>query len=178
MRSRLRDLLAVATSLVVIRAMTRQGALASVARRAPADGTAGPDHVASLGLLGYGLVSLALVAASALVVGDLLQQHEETRKLATALTRGDPKKAPPLLIRYGCAGCHTIPGVPGADGKVGPPLSNLRQRVFIAGVVRNEPDVLVRWIVEPQEIAPKAAMPVTGISEQEARNVAAWLYEH
>jgi cytochrome c2 len=33
----------------------------------------------------------------------------------------------------------------------------------------------VRWIVNPRAVSPKTAMPVTGISEADARHVAAYL---
>jgi cytochrome c len=72
--------------------------------------------------------------------------------------------------------CHTIPDGPGADGKVGGSLAGLRQRVFIAGVVPNTADNLINWIVRPQAFSPRSAMPATGISQSEARDVAAWLY--
>jgi cytochrome c len=102
----------------------------------------------------------------------------QRRDVAVALTRGDPSRAPPLMMRYGCAGCHTIDGVAGADGKVGPVLNGLRDRVFLAGRVRNTADHLVQWIVSPQSISPGSAMPASGISETEARDVAAFLYMH
>jgi cytochrome c1 len=66
--------------------------------------------------------------------------------------------------------------VPGAQGKVGPTLSDLREQVYIGGVVRNTPDNLVGWIVDPQHFSPGSAMPRTGITEGEARDVAAFLY--
>ena len=80
------------------------------------------------------------------------------------------------MRRYGCAGCHTIPGIPGGDGQVGGSLAGLSHRVYIAGVVTNSPDNLVGWIVAPQAFSPRTAMPATGISEAEARDVAAYLY--
>ena len=92
------------------------------------------------------------------------------------MTGGDIARAPDLIRRYGCAGCHTIPGIPGGDGKVGGPLQDIRQRVYVGGVVTNSPDNLVRWIVSPQTFSPRSAMPATGITEAEARDVAAYLY--
>jgi cytochrome c2 len=80
------------------------------------------------------------------------------------------------MRRYGCGGCHTIPGVPGADGMTGPPLSGLIHRVYIGGVASNSPDHLIQWIVAPQKLSPHSAMPATGISEAQARDVAAYLY--
>jgi cytochrome c2 len=102
----------------------------------------------------------------------------QSNAVARALTGGDPARASVMVTRYGCGGCHTIPGVPAADGKVGPPLGGIRQRVFIAGVLPNTADNLINWIVEPRAFSPGSAMPVTGISKAEARDVAAWLYGH
>jgi len=102
-------------------------------------------------------------------------RQQDTKAEAAALTGGDPGRAPELFVRYGCAGCHTIPGVQRANGRVGPPLRQIAGRVYIGGVLTNRPDNLVRWIVNPRAISPKTAMPVTGISEAEARHVAAYL---
>ena len=123
-----------------------------------------------LALLLCGALALATFAGTAIRKGG------DALVVATAITGGDPSRAPALLRRYGCAGCHTIPGVPGARGQVGGSLAGLRQRVYIAGVVPNDADNLVRWIVAPTALDPLTAMPVTGITEPEARDVAAWLY--
>jgi cytochrome c len=95
---------------------------------------------------------------------------------AVALTEGDPAAAPAAIRRYGCAGCHMIPGVAAAQGLVGPPLAGLRERVYVAGVLPNSAGNLIRWIVDPPAIDPRTAMPASGISEAEARDVAAYLY--
>jgi len=105
-------------------------------------------------------------------------QQSRNEAIARALLHGDPASAPALIRRYGCGGCHTISAAPGADGQVGPSLNNLRQRVFIGGAVRNAPDNLVRWIVSPSSLAPGTAMPASGITEAEARDVATFLYAH
>ncbi|GGC64598.1 cytochrome c [Siccirubricoccus deserti] len=105
-----------------------------------------------------------------------LRQPGEDERVARAITGGDPARAPALLRRYGCAGCHTIPGVPGADGKVAAPLAGLRARVYIGGVVPNTAENLVVWLLDPRALSPRTAMPATGITEAEARDVAAYLY--
>jgi cytochrome c1 len=69
-----------------------------------------------------------------------------------------------------------IPGIHGANGLVGPPLTNFAQRAYIAGEVANTADFLVRWIEVPQAIEPGTAMPNLGITEGQARNIAAYLY--
>ncbi len=125
------------------------------------------------------MLSLALLVV-ALLCGLAMQWRLERKEneIARAITGGEPTRAPMLLRRYGCAGCHTIPGIDGADGQVASSLAQLRQRVFIGGVARNTPKNLVRWIVDPHGLSPQSAMPATGITEAEARDVAAYLYAH
>ena len=82
--------------------------------------------------------SLAAAALCALLAAGLVGVHQvnqmrEDADVAVALTGGDPTNAAGLAIRYGCAGCHTIPGLPGAHGLVAAPLAGLRRRVYIAG---------------------------------------------
>jgi cytochrome c2 len=102
--------------------------------------------------------------------------RQQAVRVARAMTGGDPAHAPDIMRRYGCGGCHTIPGLAGADGQVGPPLTGLVHRVYIGGGANNSPDNLVTWIVSPQTFAPRTAMPATGITAAEARDVAAYLY--
>ena len=116
------------------------------------------------------------VAAIAILAGMDLKERSRTLTIARTMTNGDPVRAPNLLRRYGCGGCHTIRGIARADGKVAAPLQDLRERVYIAGVVPNTSDNLVKWIINPQALSPRSAMPATGISESEARDVAAYLY--
>jgi cytochrome c len=123
------------------------------------------------------IISIVLVPAAWLTTESWIASSQ-LEAVARALTSGDPTRASALVTRYGCGGCHAIPGLPGADGKVGPPLAGLRQRVFIAGKLSNTPDNLINWIVQPRAYSPDSAMPATGISRDEARDVAAWLYAH
>jgi cytochrome c1 len=57
-------------------------------------------------------------------------------------------------------------------------MSIVSKRIYIAGVLENRSDNLVAWIVSPQSFSPQTAMPNTGISAQEAKNLAAYLYAH
>jgi mono/diheme cytochrome c family protein len=120
--------------------------------------------------------AIALVVASATTVAMTWTAQQQSESTARAMAGGDLARAPDIIRRYGCAGCHTIPGIPGGDGQVGGPLADIKHRVYVGGVVRNSPDNLVRWIVSPQTFSPRSAMPATGISEAEARDVATYLY--
>jgi cytochrome c2 len=127
-------------------------------------------------VLAIGSLSSVLLAVG--LIWYAVDQSAQRTAIAKALTHGDADRAPALITRYGCGGCHTIPGAPGADGKVGPDLSGLIQRVYLGGVLRNTPVNLVHWVVDPQRYLAGSAMPATGISEPEARDVAAYLYAH
>ena len=89
---------------------------------------------------------------------------------------GTASRGPIAMERYGCGTCHTIPGVRGANGKVAPPLLWFGQRSFIAGEVSNTPEHLITWITVPQAIEPGTAMPNLGVTDEEARDIAAYLY--
>ncbi|MBY5407830.1 cytochrome C [Rhizobium leguminosarum] len=126
--------------------------------------------------LSYVMAGVVLILVLAGVAANLVKDRERRQNVAIAMTSGDPTRAAEIFRRYGCVGCHIIPGVPGADGKVGGPLTDLRQRVYIGGVANNTPENLVQWIVFPQRFSANSAMPATGISEVEARDLAAYLY--
>jgi cytochrome c len=119
---------------------------------------------------------LIVVASAAFVTTGVVRDKHTKASIARMMTGGDPGRAPAIFRRYGCAGCHTISGIPGADGQAGAPLAELSKRVYIAGVLENRPANLVAWIVSPQRFSPQTAMPQSGISEQEARDLAAYLY--
>jgi cytochrome c1 len=63
-----------------------------------------------------------------------------------------------------------------ADGTIGPPLGGFGSRIYIAGVQQNTPENLARWIARPQEVQPGNAMPDLGVTEPQARDIAAYLY--
>lgn len=69
-----------------------------------------------------------------------------------------------------------IPGVSGANGLVGPPLIKWSGRSFIAGEVPNNPENLITWITVPQSIEPGTVMPNLGVLDEDARDIAAYLY--
>lgn len=141
-----------------------------------------PPSAPAITTLRYPRISLSAMVVLALVVlglvygGYAYKRDRNERALAVAVTGGDPDLAPRLMVYYGCGGCHTIPGIRGANGQVGPPLQAFSRRSYVGGVMTNTPDHLVEWIVNPRGADPRTAMPATGISPEEARHVAAYLY--
>jgi cytochrome c len=82
-----------------------------------------------------------------------------------------------LIGQKGCAGCHIIPGIPGATGTVGPNLTGVATRESIAGgaVMNNGPDDIKRWILDPPSIKPGTQMPKLGLTDDEATKITAYL---
>ena len=89
---------------------------------------------------------------------------------------GDPDRGWQALQDYGCHACHLIPGVPGANSLVGPPLTGWAERRYIAGALPNTPEYLIQWVRYPQAIEPGTAMPNMDVTEQDARDISAYLY--
>ncbi len=92
------------------------------------------------------------------------------------LTGGDPYRGRDQIRRYGCDSCHTIPGVSTADALVGPPLTRIALRTYLAGRLENTPENMQRWIRNPWSIDERTAMPNMGVTERDARDIAAFLY--
>lgn len=86
-----------------------------------------------------------------------------------------PERGRLAIHQYACTACHTVPGVAGADTRVGPPLAGMGSRPFIAGFLANTPSNMVRWLQDPPAQNELTAMPDLGVSEQDARDMAAYL---
>lgn len=107
-------------------------------------------------------------------------QHHETHKQAEVLaawaTGGNPTTGQATVQRLGCGACHQMGAVAGTNGQVGPALDDLSSRAEFAGKVAGEPKPLIAWIQHPQSISPGVGMPDIPMSDQDARDIAAYLY--
>jgi cytochrome c len=118
---------------------------------------------------------VAVVACAALVAlaGCEWGRHEQPHRQVPGGSARDGRTA---IVRHGCGGCHVIPGIQRAEGRVAPPLTAFAERGYVAGVVANNPDNLIRWLRSPAAVNPGTAMPDLGLTEAEARDIAAYLY--
>jgi cytochrome c len=121
-------------------------------------------------------VLAVLVAVGGGFVANQMEAKQRLEARARALTGGDPEAGQAALMRRPCKACHEIPGIAGAKGKAGPPLTGFSGRAYIGGRLENTPDNLVNWIVDPHATDPQTAMPATGVGAREARDIAAYLY--
>jgi|SRR5947209_17638323 len=102
--------------------------------------------------------------------------RQQVQRAATLTGGGNALTGQTDIRKYGCNGCHEINGVPGARGLIGPRLDGLSQRYYIAGELPNTPNNLMLWIEHPRQVEPHTAMPEMGVTEQDSRDIAAYLY--
>ncbi|MGE0260562.1 MAG: cytochrome c family protein [Alphaproteobacteria bacterium] len=122
-----------------------------------------------------GHVALAVLACFGLVGCDYFLKPALDNKFVQG---GDPGRGLALIDggAFGCAACHAIPGVSTPKGVVGPPLAGMARRGFIAGQLPNKPAVMVAFLQNPPALLPQTGMPNVGLTTEEARHMAAYLY--
>jgi len=117
--------------------------------------------------------TLLIVLAAAMLSSACDQR---ARREAESLTGGSVARGQTAIGKYGCGACHTIPGITQATATVGPPLTQIAVRQYLGGRLVNTPDNMMKWLQHPQQIDPKNAMPEMGVTDQDARDIAAYLY--
>jgi cytochrome c2 len=100
----------------------------------------------------------------------------EVQRTANLTGGGDARSGQAEIRKYGCNTCHEISGIPGARGLIGPPLDGIAQQYYIAGELPNTPGNLMLWIQHPRQVEAHTAMPEMGVTEQDSRDIAAYLY--
>lgn len=79
-----------------------------------------------------------------------------------------------LFARSACVGCHTIRGV--SAGVIGPDLTHFGSRGTVAaGILPSTLDNVAAWVKDPQALKPGVKMPALGLTDEQARAVAAYL---
>lgn len=89
---------------------------------------------------------------------------------------GDPGAGRAVVAARGCTACHRIPGIGSPQGAVGPGLDGFGSRAYLAGRFPNRPATLTAWLKDPPAMDPATAMPSLGLTDAQARHVAAYLY--
>lgn len=135
--------------------------------RAPKLGRTGSAPVAPV-RLGLAIVVLVGCLLGACSMGSVAGP-------STPVPGGDPDRGKLAVQTYGCGACHVIPDVPGARGAVGPPLTDMADRVLIAGRLPNTADNMIVWVEHPQSVEPGTGMPEMGVTDADAQDIAAFL---
>jgi cytochrome c len=93
-------------------------------------------------------------------------------------TSGDRERGAAAISRYGCGSCHTISRIRSARGLVGPPLTHIKDRMYVAGMLPNTPENIEHWIRQPKSVNERTAMPDLGVTQKDASDIAAFLYSN
>jgi cytochrome c len=127
-------------------------------------------------VLTFGLLALGGLCGAVSLGVQRWQTQRTAEQTAHELTGGDARQGKSTFKRYRCGACHAIRASEGADGQVGPALNTVTARAFLAGEQPNDPAHMIAWIQHPQALRPGSGMPDLGLSDQEARDIAAYLY--
>lgn len=124
-------------------------------------------------MIRYALIRLLIVPAFA---GLSACSDTQEQSAIVHIAGGEPEQGRVLIRAYGCGTCHTIDGIRGARGKVGPQLEDYARQHLLAGFLPNTPRNLIAWLMDPVALKPQTGMPSQGVTESEARHIAAYLY--
>ena len=120
--------------------------------------------------------TVARVVGLLLAAAGLCGCGGKSQSFAAELAGGNPQRGKQIIRDYGCPACHSIPGVKGAAGRVGPPLGGIAIRAYLAGRLPNTPGNMIRWVQTPRSVDPETIMPNMGVSEDDARDITSFLY--
>lgn len=94
-----------------------------------------------------------------------------------SLGDADVQRGRQLVSDMGCVACHAFPDVKWPRGSLGPALDNFGRQGLIAGRLPNQPGVLMQFVRNAPAHVPGTAMPAIPMTDQEARDVAAYLLQ-
>lgn len=100
----------------------------------------------------------------------------EAKRWSADVTGGDPTRGQTAIQHYGCIACHTVDGIRQSEAVVGPPLLRMASRSYLAGNLQNNAANLIHFIEHPREVHNDTAMPEMGVTDSDARDIAAYLY--
>jgi cytochrome c oxidase subunit 2 len=76
------------------------------------------------------------------------------------------------IFKKSCMGCHAVAG---EGGKLGPNLTNFADRIRVAGILKNNPENLAKWLKDPQQVKPGNNMPNLNLSDDQVNALVEYL---
>ena len=105
---------------------------------------------------------------------DAFDRWVAAQRAPAAEPQGAAAEGKTIFAGSACVGCHTIKGVSG--GILGPDLTHFGSRTtFAAAMFPTRADMLTAWIKNAPALKPGVKMPALGLSDDQARAVAAYL---
>jgi putative membrane protein len=122
----------------------------------------------------HALAKVSLIAVAMMLVS--CGPSKESKVWAADVTGGDPARGRTAIQHYGCIACHTVDGIRQSEAMVGPPLLRMASRSYLAGNLENNAANMIRFIQHPKKLHSDTAMPEMGVTDQDAKDIAAYLY--
>jgi cytochrome c1 len=112
-------------------------------------------------------------------------EEEPATASSTALAGANPARGRELMDVKGCGLCHRMTGVAAIHPALlptGVTVSDMPRAVRLAPDLRYtrdrwRPSALARWLVDPAKMKADTLMPATGLAEDEARAIAAYILQ-
>lgn len=117
----------------------------------------------------FGVLALVLVVTGC----GIMSGSEDARVEETG---GNIERGEELVRANGCLVCHSVSGTSSVMNGYGPDLDGFANNRLIGGEIENTPENLIQFLQSPQSVVPGTAMPTIGLTEEEARDIASWLY--
>jgi cytochrome c oxidase subunit 2 len=104
------------------------------------------------------------------------QRWVQGQQQPAAMPAGGPAAEGAELFRTLCASCHTVRGLQGAEGVVGPDLTHLQSRKVFAGAIFDlDERNLRRWLRDPPAEKPGSKMPNLQLAEEDIEKLIRYL---
>ncbi|HEX2029362.1 MAG TPA: cytochrome c oxidase subunit II [Nitriliruptorales bacterium] len=109
--------------------------------------------------------------------------QQQARSIRLDRLSGQAARGRDAFVEGACVGCHSIRGLEGASGTVGPDLTYFSDRGWFAGAIFENTDESLRdWLADPPKMKPMEpgdgrGMPDLNLSDQEIDALVAFLRE-
>lgn len=105
---------------------------------------------------------------------DAFERWAAAQRAPAVEPAGDAARGKQIYARSACVGCHTIAGV--SEGVLGPNLTHFGSRTMLAaGMWPNTALNVAAWVKNPQGLKPGAKMPNLPLTDEQAKDLAAYL---
>ena len=105
---------------------------------------------------------------------DAFERWVAAQRVTPAEPAGLAAEGKAIYARSACVGCHTIRGI--SAGVLGPDLTTFGSRkTLAAGIFPNTAEHVAAWLKNPPALKPGAKMPVLGLTDDQAKAIAAYL---
>lgn len=117
------------------------------------------------------LLSIAISACSS--TESTSNPSPETAQVASPAGSVEEGKA--IFISKPCIGCHTVEGIPQAQGQAGPDLTHQAGRPLIADTLTRTDENMRKWLSDPAAVKSGVLMPKPNLTDDEMDDLIAFL---